>query len=216
MIANIIIGIVFFTAFFPAYLWYQPEHAWIGYIFTIGFALCSYIPFLQDHKYRGIKILWALILFWYVIESIWVLSCFPYGCFNYSDQLGIKIFNIVPLMLAFTWPPLVLWVWSYTKNRIWRWWKRRLVGWVGLVIVDLILDPIAVMIWLRSFPWGWFWFGVPLSNFLWWMLSGTIAMIIIDLIMSKKEHTKKYTYWLWMILSFFVWYLIRYLILHNL
>jgi putative membrane protein len=194
------------SAFFPAYLWYQPEHAWVGYIFTIGFALSCYIPFLKDYQRAWWIGLVGVVVFGYIIESIGVLTCFPYGCFWYSEQLGIKLFDIVPLMLAFTRPPLVLWIWSYVKNIFWHWWKMWLAGWIGLVFIDLILDPIAVMIWLWSYPgWG-FWFGVPLSNFAGRMLSGTISMIILDYSVRNTYTKKLYMHGLWMTMTFFVWY----------
>ena len=100
--------VILCSAFFPAYLGYQSEHARVGYIFTLGFALASYIPFLKEYARAGWIALASIILFGYSIESIGLLTCFPYGCFDYSEQLGIQLFGVVPLMLAFTWPPLVL------------------------------------------------------------------------------------------------------------
>lgn len=194
------------SAFFPAYLWYQPEHARVGYIFTIGFALSCYIPFLKDYPKAWWIGLIGIAVFGYIIESIGVLTCFPYWCFWYSEQLGIKLFDIVPLMLAFTRPPLVLWIWSYVKNIFWRGWKMWLVWWVWLVVVDLILDPIAVMMWLWSYPGGWFWFGVPLSNFAGRMFSGTISMIILDYSIRNTYTKKLYMHGLLMTMTFFVWY----------
>ena len=198
--------IILCSAFFPAYLWYQAQHARVWYIFTIGFALSCYIPFLKDYQTRWWIGLVSVIVFGYVIESIGVLTCFPYGCFGYSQQLGIKLFDIVPVMLAFTRPPLVLWIWSYAKNIFWRWWKMWLAWWVWLVAIDLILDPIAVMIWLWSYPGGWFWFDVPLSNFAGWMFSGTISMIILDYSITNIYTKKLYIHGLRMTMTFFVWY----------
>ena len=84
---NIIYIVAFLIAFFPAYLGYQPELAWIGFLITILFALASYIPFLRDMKSKGLFALMAVAVFGYMIESIGVLTCFPYGCFSYSEQL---------------------------------------------------------------------------------------------------------------------------------
>lgn len=207
--------IILCSAFFPAYLWYQPQHARVGYIFTIGFALSCYIPFIRDYNIRWWIGLISVVIFGYIIESIGVLTCFPYGCFWYSEQLGIKLFDIVPLMLAFTRPPLVLWVWSYTKNMFWRGWKMWLAWWLGLVVVDLILDPIAVMMWLWSYPGWWLWFGVPLSNFAGRVLSGTISMIILDYSIRNTYIKKIYIHGLWMTMVFFVWYTLwKFIILH--
>lgn len=200
---------IFCSAFFPAYLWYQPEHARVGYLFTLWFAWASYFPFLKDYRKAGWIGLVALIIFGYSIESIGLLTCFPYGCFDYSEQLGIQLFNVVPLMLAFTWPPLVLGVWSYAKNYFWRGWKMWVVGALGLLLVDIVLDPIAVSMGLRSYVgWG-FWFGVPLSNFLGWLVSGTISMIILDYSIGNSYNKKLYTQGLRLTLLFFIWYAVR-------
>ncbi len=197
---------IFLISFFPAYLWYKPEHARVGYIFTIGFALTSYIPFLKDYGRAWRVGLIVLIVFGYSIESIGILTCFPYGCFSYSEQLGIKLFDIVPFMLAFNRPPLVFWVWNYTKNIFWHGRKMRLLWGFGLVVIDFVLDPIAVMMWLWSYPWWWFWFGVPLSNFVGWMFSGTISMIILDYCIENNYNKNIYSTGLRMTMTFFVWY----------
>lgn len=49
---EIVYFLIFFVAFFPAYLGYQEQHIWVGYIFTIAFAFSTYIPYLQDHGKR--------------------------------------------------------------------------------------------------------------------------------------------------------------------
>lgn len=208
MILIVLSLIVFCSAFFPAYLGYLAEHARVGYLFTIWFALCAYIPFIKQYRNRWAFILLSLIVFGYIIESIGLLTCFPYGCFDYSDQLWVKLLWIVPVMLAFTWPPLVLWVWSYVKNMFWQGWKVWIWWAIGLVLVDLILDPIAVSIGLWSYVWGGFWFGVPLSNFLGRLVSGSIAMMLLDFWLQHPQDKKTYTYGLWLTLSFFVGYIV--------
>lgn len=203
----ILIGLAI-SAFFPAYLWYQPEQARVGYVFTIGFALASYIPWIQ-HNSKWYLTLLVVALWWLVIETIGISTCFPYWCFWYSEQLGPKILWWAPRLLLATYPPLVIWVYQYVKKIFESWRKLRIAWGVWLTLVDVILDPIAVQMWLRSYDWWWFWFGVPLSNFMWWILSWTIAIMLIDII-TKKEYNKEknYRWWLWLNLSFFIWYTI--------
>ena len=73
---------------------------------------------MHDFGKKGLLAIIAVSLFGYIIESVGVLTCFPYGCFAYSDQLGPKIAGIVPWMLLFTWPPLVIGVWSWLASRM--------------------------------------------------------------------------------------------------
>lgn len=206
---------VIISAFFPAYLWYQPEHAWVGYVFTIWFALCSYIPWIKYNKTHGLVSLIVLSLWGIIIETIGLTTCRPYGCFSYSEQLWPLLVWWAPWLLLATYPPLVLGVYQYIKKFNLSWRKSRIAGWIGLMLVDLVLDPIAVMMWLRSFPWWWFWFGVPLSNFIWRIISGTVATMILDLILHKHYNSEwKYSRWMRLNLSFFIWYLIRFSLLN--
>ena len=105
-------------AFFPAYFGYLTERSRVGYVSTVIFALTTYVPRIRDRGQKGFFSLLSLCLFGLIIESIGVLTCRPYGCFEYSQQLGPKLFDIVPYLLVFTWPPLVIGVRSVVKNTI--------------------------------------------------------------------------------------------------
>ena len=195
------------SAFFPAYLWYQPEQARVGYVFTIGFALACYLPWIRQHTMQGWIALAAVGIWGMVIETIGMTTCFPYGCFAYSEQLWPGIWWWAPRLLLATYPPLVLWVYQYIKQFNFSWRQSRIAWGIGLMLVDLILDPIAVQMGLWSYPWWGIWFGVPLSNFLGRILSGTLAMIILDLILQKTYNPQgNYRRWLWLNLSFFIGY----------
>lgn len=222
----IIILIVFLTAFFPAYFGYNQNVQWIGLLMTMIFWLSCYIPFVRSFRKKGVVWLVLLGLCGYTIESLGILTCFPYGCFEYSDQLGPKLFGLVPWMLFFTRPPLVIGVWGLIEQHgariagpaFWKYWIRRVLKWhcwgLLLVLVDLVLDPIAVRMGLWSYPeWG-FWFGVPLSNFAGWMLSGTVGIAILNLLIwsrdpnIREKKPQSYAMGLWLFLAFFLGYLV--------
>lgn len=196
-------------SFFPVYVGYQPHLMWIWLTITMIFACTTYIPWIRTYTTKGLYSLLILCVFGLCIESLGVLTCRPYGCFEYSSQLGPKLFNIVPYMLIMTRPPLVIGVWSIVKNFVWRWWKRWLVWWVWLVAVDIILDPLAVLMGIWNYPWWWFRFGVPLSNFWWRMISGTIGIMIIDYCIGKQHQQSYQIYGLLLNLFFFIAYWIR-------
>ncbi len=214
----VIICMLIGMAFFPAYLWEQPHLAWIWQLITVWFALVCYIPRLHDMgKYWWI-ILLSLILRWFFIESIGLITWFPYGQFTYGSALWPITFTWVPYMLAMTWPPLVLWVWSLS-NKIMDYKNTRCTTIVYnifmqtllLLLVDIILDPIAVAMKLWSYTNPWWRGGVPLSNFGGWLLSGSVAMFIVYFFMRKagqKQYTGlRYAWWLIYTLVFFcAWY----------
>lgn len=245
---SIIIILIFCIAFFPAYLWEQPHLAWVGHLITIVFAFTTYIPWIRDKWKYGVFMLGCLIARGFVIESIWVMTWLPYGQFAYGKALWPVLPTGVPYMLAMTWPPLVLWVWSLLrieKNRhkdtenisqknttnyydkfqsniqiVYKYCFYSVLWWVGLTAVDLILDPIAVAMWLWTYAQPWWRWGVPRTNFLWWLFSGTIATYICLIFIKKLyscsitkqsniHYPSKYRYAWWMIytLTFFVaWY----------
>lgn len=186
----IIMCVIIGMAFFPAYLWEQPHLAWVWQLITVWFALACYIPRLRDTWKNWYVILIALIVRWFVIESIGVMTWLPYGQFAYGKALWPTIRTWVPYMLAMTWPPLVLGVWSLIDGQNYTKHARPiviLIGTVTLLAVDLILDPIAVamQLWTYAHPW-WRWW-VPLSNFGGRLFSGAVAMTIIYLIMKKTN-----------------------------
>ncbi len=215
MMKYILLVMTFLIAYFPAYLGYQVEYVWVGYIFTIWFALASYIPWIRSHQKIWWIALWTIAVWWLLIETIGITTCRPYGCFAYSEQLWPKILWWAPRLLLATYPPLVLWVYQYLKRTSLSWRRSRIAWGLGLMLVDLVLDPIAVWMGLRSFPWGWFWFGVPWTNFVGRIISGTVSMMILDLILWKHYKSGSYDWWLWLTMSFFVGYAVWKLVINH-
>ncbi len=199
--------LTYFVAFFPAYLGYDFRYQWIGLLITMIFWLSSFIPFVHDFGKRGLLVVFVLAIFAYAIESLWVLTCIPYGCFTYSELLGPKLLGIVPWLLLFTRPPLVIGVWSWIKKYSIFWYLSWIVGGLALVVIDLILDPIAVLMGLWHYPWWGRRFGVPLNNFIWWFLSGTMGIMMVDLLLKKRNIARLYDMAIWLFIAFFVGYL---------
>lgn len=200
--------LLFVVSFFPAYLGYKTEWAWVGLLCTIGIWLSTIIPFVKVYWNRWLFAFVILSIFGYVIESIGVVTCFPYWCFAYSEQMGAKLFHLVPIALAFTWPPLVIAMWSIVKYLQSRFLFANIVliiTWaIGLVLVDLILDPIAVVMWLRSYTQSqWWWFWVPWTNFAGRLLSGTIWISILNITLPKRLDVSIFDRSLWLTLAFF-------------
>ena len=75
----------FFTAYFPL----KSEQAWVGMLFNfmlflpIWFALTNLIGWR-----KAIFTFIGLSLLAIIIENIAIISCMPYGCFNYYDNIG--------------------------------------------------------------------------------------------------------------------------------
>lgn len=210
----IVVLLSFVVAFFPAKLWFSSQPWRVGWIFTVIFALISYIPWIKNNWKSWFVSLVAVMVFWVIIESIWVVTCYPYWCFEYSNLLGPKIWGIVPYLLIFTWPPLVIARYSIGRKICDYRLNYMSIALIGLVFTDLLLDPLAITIWLWNYPeWG-FRFGVPLSNFAGWCLSWSVSLLLIDMLIWKAYNKSiLYIDTMLITLSFFLGCVVRNFIL---
>jgi putative membrane protein len=48
-----------------------------------------------------------------------------------------------------------------------------------IILVDLVLDPAAVSLGIWTYSEGFF-YGVPLSNFVGWLISGSLAILMLE------------------------------------
>lgn len=159
-------------------------------IFMILLALPAFIGlyFWQGWKQASI-ILAILSLFGFIIESVGVATGFPYGAFYYNEALGYRLFGLVPWTLPFGWVPLVIGA-AYLTRSIQSIWKRIIAGTTLLLTADLVLDPGATAMHFWTWVHGGVYYGVPVSNFLGWILSGSIGMVLFWIFYTE---TKKRT-----------------------
>lgn len=126
----------------------------------------------------------AVGLFAYVVELGGVATGLPYGAFAYTADLGPAIGGAVPLALPLLYVPLVLGSYLLGLCLLGRLARRRFVRVGGavllLLLVDLVLDPGAVAVGFWAYEAGGAYYGVPPSNFVGWLASGTVAVSILD------------------------------------
>ncbi|QFU81395.1 bisanhydrobacterioruberin hydratase [Natronorubrum aibiense] len=132
-----------------------------------------------------------LTAYTYAIEIVGIRTNWPYGAFEYTIQLGPMLFGEVPLALPLFFIPLVLNAYLLTLLVLEDWSDNHLVRLftaIGAVIaIDLVLDPAAVAIgfWAYIPPGGYY--GVPASNYVGWLLSGTVAVVLVDLAFERTS-----------------------------
>lgn len=120
----------------------------------------------------------AVSAFAYAVESLGVATGFPYGTFFYGEALGPLFFGLVPYLLPVTYVPLVIgavaaaWTPGSLTSRI-------VPAAVLLVLVDAVLDPGATALGFWVWPDGGPYYGVPLSNFAGWLLSGAVSAALL-------------------------------------
>jgi len=169
------LGAAYFAIHFP-----DVEGASLGsYVSTLLIALPSAVAlFLYLGPRRATLSLLVLSILAYAIEALGVTTGFPYGAFYYGDALGPRLAGIVPYLLPLSYAPLVVGAvtaaWG-TRLRL----LHVLSATLLLVWMDAVIDPGAASLDFWTWPEGGAYYGVPLSNYAGWLLSGALATTLL-------------------------------------
>jgi len=172
-------GAAYFTTRFPD----VPGASVGSYASTFLIALpCFVALFRYLGARRAALSLLTLSAFGFAIETIGVATRLPYGEFFYGDSLGPKALGLVPYLLPISYLPLVIGAvaasWSDSLEINYRFFfvfRSALL----LTMMDGVLDPGAVSLGFWVWPEGGAYYGVPLSNYAGWLLSGTLAVALL-------------------------------------
>jgi putative membrane protein len=150
-----------------------------SYVSTLLIALPSVVAlFRYLGPRRAVLSLLALSIFGYATEAIGVSTGFPYGTFYYGDALGPRLAGIVPYLLPLSYAPLVVGAvaaaWG-TRPRL----VHVLCAAMLLVWMDAVIDPGATALGFWVWPGDGAYYGVPLSNYAGWLLSGIFATALL-------------------------------------
>ena len=150
-----------------------------SYVSTLLIALPSAVAlFRYLGPRRATLSLLAISILAYAIEAIGVATGLPYGPFYYGDALGPRLAGIVPYLLPLSYAPLVVGAVAVAWGT-----RLRLLHVVHatllLVWIDAVLDPGAASLGFWVWPQGGVYYGVPLSNYAGWMLSGALAIALL-------------------------------------
>jgi putative membrane protein len=165
----------------PPPLAFNPALVLLG-VLVMRLPLIAGVAPLVDR--RAAAALLVLTAYAYGVEYLGVVTGLPYGDFEYVVDLGPMLFGTVPVALPVFFFPLVLngyllcllWLGDRAESAL-----VRLPAVVGTVVtMDLVLDPAAVAITFWAYDGGGPYYGVPLSNYLGWVLSATVAVVGFD------------------------------------
>lgn len=135
-----------------------------------------------------IKALTILSIYAMIIEYIGLTTGFPYGDFIYTGNLGYMIDDILPITVGLSWAPLLIGsvaiAYTITENKIY----RLIFPVIILVIFDMVLDPASVAVGMWRYSDTGLYYGVPLQNFIGWIISGFIGSIIGYWLFNKKDN----------------------------
>lgn len=145
-------------------------------ILLLGLSMCVYVYTRYPRTvFVGIGL---IALVWVLVEYFGVTTCLPYGCFGYGELAWPKLLGAFPYTLFLIWPLLVCSVgarWSHSSSLA----HNLVLSTSMLVGLDIFLDPVAVHQWVRTYLHGWFWYGVPLSNYLGWVPISLLSVFLL-------------------------------------
>jgi putative membrane protein len=173
--------------FLPAWLAFNPYFVLSGTL-IMRLPLIAGVAPLIDRK--ATTLLVGTCLYAYAIEIVGIRTDWPYGAFEYTIDLGPMIEG-VPLGLPLFFLPLVLNAYLLAVLLLGSLASRRAVRLPAtlatVLAIDLVLDPGAVAIGFWAYLDGGVYYGVPLSNYAGWVLSGTVATVAFDLAFDRTE-----------------------------
>ncbi len=171
----------------PAYLSYNALLILFGTLVMRLPLIAGLKPLMNRKAVSGIGI---LVIYSYLIEYIGVQTGFPYGSFSYGIDLGPMLLGKIPLALPVFFIPLVinayLLVLLLEPERVRKLYFRILAITGTVLFLDLILDPAAVAINFWNYGSG-LYYGVPFSNYLGWILSASISVIVLDITLDREK-----------------------------
>jgi putative membrane protein len=140
-------------------------------LFACG--LIALFPVFLERK-RGVLI-WASLVYLitFVLEALGTATGEIFGPYTYGPTLGPKLFA-VPVVIAFNWLLVILGALGLARLIF----RRRLPVAVATAVLavgfDFLLEPTAI----RLDYWTWQAAGIPLRNYLAWLLIALVAALL--------------------------------------
>jgi putative membrane protein len=187
------------AAFFVANVQIDPSLSVVSALFIIILAIPCVLAIIIWLGWKKALISIIILSIYAVsIETLAIITGFPYSPFQYTELIGTKLFGYTPFTLPFAYVPLFVGC-IYLASLFWQetstYWKNMLklvlITALLVLIADLVLDPAAVALNFWVYEYHGFFYGVPLQNFLGWILTGIIAALIGLLLFRKQLINKK-------------------------
>ncbi|MCZ0701919.1 putative membrane protein [Natronobacillus azotifigens] len=129
----------------------------------------------------------------FFVEILSVETGFPFGEYSYSTILGPLVVG-VPFTIALAWVGVLLnsLIMSSQNNKT----KRALETGFWIVIIDLILDPVAVLegYWTWYNPGAFSYYDIPITNFFTWFILGALLSYLFPLYKRSKQMLRMNTF----------------------
>lgn len=179
--------ILIIVAFFVANVEITPQLSWISVIFIIFLAIPSYLALFTWLGWKkAIGVIIILSIYALTIETIAIITGIPYSKFEYSNLIGMKILGYAPFTVPFSFVPLFIGSIYLASLNVINKFKIVILASLFVLIADLVLDPAAVALNFWIWEANGIFYGVPLMNFIGWIITGFIAALIFIILFGDK------------------------------
>ena len=149
-----------------AYHLYFEKVAWLNLLFSFVVVIAFHQPInRQLLLFCGIAFLIGMLA-----EIVGVNTGQPFGQYYYTDKFGWQVMG-VPLIIGLNWVLLGYVIGNVSHQFINHRWGAVFVAALGMVLVDLLLEPFAI----RHGLWVWGALQPPLQNYLAWFAVGVVV-----------------------------------------
>lgn len=167
-------------SFIPALLRFNAPLILFGTVVMAAPLIVGVIPAIDRRALAGVGV---LVGYTYLIEYVGVSTGWPYGEFAYGISLGPMIGEI-PAALPVFFLPIVLNTYVLSLLLLGERRGSRLLRLAvvipAVVAMDVVLDPAAVSLGFWAYLDGGAFYGVPLSNYVGWVLSAAVSVGVLD------------------------------------
>ena len=115
----------------------------------------------------------------------------PFGPYSYTNGLGFKLFDHVPVLIPASWFFMALPSYAFARRRFPHAadrWRRILLGSLVLLSWDLVLDPAMSLV-TKYWIWesaGSHYYGMPLLNLVGWYVTGLALMAALSALRTDE------------------------------
>lgn len=187
----IVCGILCFLAAGAFFMVNVELPPWSHYLSGLNVILFAIPAFWATRRWLGrfdAALLWAILgIYALLIETSAIFTGFPYGHFGYSELLGFKLFGVTPWTVFLAWTPLILGAYAISRRLIGFMWVRIVAAAFIATAFDLVLDPGAVKLGFWQYHGSGGFYGVPLSNFVGWLITGAAGAAVIEVFLNYRR-----------------------------
>lgn len=164
---------------------------------------CATLVFPYGNYRKALIAFLIVFIIGFGIEVIGIKTGFPFGSYQYGNNLGSKLWG-TPLLIGVNWWLLSLASISIARLISNKFWLKTLLAALLMLLLDFIIEPVAP----KLDYWAFSSLEVPWNNYAAWFAIGAVVCGIQDKLFTEKKNTSAIALY-FIQLAFFVGLLVR-------